>query len=73
MGELLDRDAVIKWLRQEAGYARNAQSNAKTETEKLYRMGQKDGLLLAAEAFERGVLRARSSGDQQSVDYRGGE
>lgn len=49
-----ERAAVVKWLRDEAAWARHSQHCTVGETDKLYRMGQKDAYLLAAEAIERG-------------------
>lgn len=55
IGVNLEREKVVAFLRSEANAARYAQSNAADDhPDKLYRMGQKDGLLLAAEAIERG-------------------
>lgn len=45
---------IVAWLRQEAGYARHAQETHDAPQEKVYRMGQKDGLLIAADTIERG-------------------
>jgi hypothetical protein len=48
-----ERADVLAFLRAEADAARHAQGNAPSDhPDKLYRMGQKDGLLLAATAIE---------------------
>jgi hypothetical protein len=53
---------VIAFLEAEAAMARMAQEAASPEhPDKLYRMGQKDGLLFAAEAIRNGILRAKSA------------
>jgi hypothetical protein len=48
-----ERDAVVAFLRAEADMARHGQAKAEVgHPDKLYRMGQKDGLLLAALGVE---------------------
>lgn len=49
-----EREAVVAFLEAEASGARFGQHLATTDREKLYRMGQKDGLLLAALAIKNG-------------------
>lgn len=49
-----ERAAVVLFLKQEGSDARHAQERATKNTDKLYRMGGKDALLLAAEAIDRG-------------------
>jgi hypothetical protein len=49
-----ERKAIALWLRKEASFARHAQGAAAERGEKLYRMGEKDAYLLAADAIERG-------------------
>jgi len=46
------REAAGKVCREEADFARTAQANASTPTDKLYRMGQKDALLLFADRID---------------------
>lgn len=56
------QDKIVAFLRSEADAARHAQQHAAIDSpDKLYRMGQKDGLLLAADAIERGHYTAMRS------------
>lgn len=52
---MTERSRIVIWLTKEASYARHAQENAVTNTDKLYRMGQKDALIMAAEAIDGGA------------------
>lgn len=49
-----EREQIVAWLRKEGWYARQAQAHENNETDKIYRMGQKDAYLLASDAIERG-------------------
>lgn len=52
----LERNSIAQWLFEEADYARQGQQNAAAgHPDKLYRMGQKDGLLLAAATVRDGL------------------
>jgi hypothetical protein len=52
-----ERDEVIAWLRAEAVEARNLSHCETVESQRMYRIGQHDALMLASDAIERGVHR----------------
>lgn len=70
MDELVER--IVAFLRSEADAARHAQANAADDhPDKLYRMGQKDGLLLAADAIERGNFARTPSPQVELAEFYG--
>lgn len=52
-----ERDEVIAWLRAAAVEARNLSHCETVESQRMYRIGQHDALMLASDAIERGDLR----------------
>jgi hypothetical protein len=63
-----ERAAIVAFLRSEGEAARHAQASRESRTEKLYRMGQKDGLLLTATAIESGHHLAAKTPERQGND-----